>query len=56
MNLLKVTTTPEQQAATQARVAEAFAPLINQMRAAAPLMAQAAAKIEENLRRSAGHS
>ena len=53
MNLLKVTTTPEQQTATQARIAEAFGPLINQIRVAAPLMAQAAAKIEENLRRTA---
>ncbi len=43
MSPLQVTVTPEQQAAMQERLTEAWAPLITSMRVAAPLMAQATA-------------
>ncbi|WP_405391070.1 hypothetical protein OG596_26380 [Streptomyces sp. NBC_01102] len=51
---LNITITPEQQAATRDRIEEAFAPLLNQMRTAAPLMAPAAAEVFEGLRSSGG--
>ncbi|MDJ0460602.1 hypothetical protein [Streptomyces sp. H27-C3] len=49
---LKVTYTPEQQAATEARITEAFAGLLSQLRAVVPALAWAA-RFDEELRRAA---